>query len=146
MITPRPSGVVAVACLVLLDSNGCVLVSKRAANKHLCGLWEFPGGKVEFGETPESALRREIVEELDYNLGDLTPLTPVQHTYPFATIQLYPFLAQCAQRPTLLLSDHSEVRWIYPQEGHDLQWAEADLPVLSELVQLTGHYTMETGE
>lgn len=70
-----------VAVGVILDPRGNILLTCRAADAHQGGLWEFPGGKVEAGETLEHALARELAEELDINTGRTTPLLEVRHNY-----------------------------------------------------------------
>lgn len=122
-----------VTCLVLLDASGAVLATRRPQEKQLGGLWEFPGGKVEPGEDPEAALRREILEELALRVGPVQPMDPVVHGYPFGTIRLLPFL-HCGARPTSIrLLEHSEYRWVTPRTWLELEWAPADLPVLSQI-------------
>ncbi len=78
------TGIVLVAACVLLDGDGRLLIAKRPEGRSLAGLWEFPGGKVEDGETPEGALVRELAEELgiDIAVADLAPLTFASHSYP----------------------------------------------------------------
>jgi len=122
-----------VACLVLMDADGCLLATRRPPGKALGGLWEFPGGKVEAGEHAADALRREIREELHLELDDLQPLPPVEHTYPFGAILLLPFLARCGKRPPIHLSEHDAHIWIAPAAAPTLPWAPADLPVLEQL-------------
>lgn len=124
---------IAVSCLILLDAGGTFLATQRPPGKSLGGLWEFPGGKVEQDESPESALRREIQEELHLAVDSLQPLTPVIHHYEFATIRLIPFLALCETRPTFKLVEHSAACWVDANTANSLQWAPADLPILNEL-------------
>ena len=76
----RRSRILVVAAIMI--RGGCVLLSRRPPGKHLAGLWEFPGGKVEERETPEEALVREIREELDLEIDDLRPYVFVHYDYP----------------------------------------------------------------
>ncbi len=122
-----------VVCLVLIDKQGAFLATQRPANKHLGLYWEFPGGKVEEGESPEDALRREIREELGVGIGELQPMPAVTHTYEFGTIRLLPFRATCTSRPRLTLTEHIDAKWINPSDGKSLQWAPADIPIIHEL-------------
>lgn len=127
---------ITVSCLVLLDRQNTFLATQRAAEKSLGGLWEFPGGKVEPGETAEEALRRELREELHLTVDRLLPLTPVIHHYDFGTIRLIPFQARCGLRPTLTLTEHIAAHWVDPEEARLLEWAPADLPILAEVIAL----------
>lgn len=123
-----------VVCLILENERGEILAVQRPPHKHLGGLWEFPGGKIEPGESPEQALRREIVEELHLTLGDiLRPLLPTEHVYDFDTVRLLPF-RHTAFRPVIHLTEHTASRWLAPTELHTLSWMPADLPILSHLV------------
>lgn len=104
-----------VAVGVILDAKGQVLVARRADQQHLGGLWEFPGGKVEPGETPETALIRELDEELGIQTWNscLAPLTFASHSYD-AFHLLMPLFA-CR-------------RWqgiVQPREGQQLAWVRA---------------------
>ncbi len=124
-----------VVCAVIVDADGCLLAVQRPAGKSLAGLWEFPGGKVEEGESPEIALRRELREELDLDIatvGSFEPLTPVVHAYDFATIRLIPYLVRCETRPRLRMIEHADHRWISAGDS-SLEWAPADLPIVAEV-------------
>jgi 8-oxo-dGTP diphosphatase len=125
-----------VTCLIIADPGGCVLATRRPLDKALGGLWEFPGGKVEVGESGEEALRREILEELRLELGALQALTPVEHAYDFGTIRLLPFLACCQERPAIHLVEHMDSRWLAPVDFGSLEWAPADVPILGEIGKL----------
>lgn len=122
-----------VTCLILADPGGCVLATRRPLDKALGGLWEFPGGKVEAGESPGEALRREIREELILELGELEALTPVEHLYDFGSIRLLPFLARCPERPAIHLVEHTDARWLAPEDFGSVEWAPADVPILEEI-------------
>lgn len=124
-----------VVCLVLQDSSGAVLATLRPEGKALGSHWEFPGGKVESGESPENALRREIEEELCFSVTDLRPLPGVRHTYDFGEIYLMPFLSECRQRPDFHLAEHAEARWVSLSDWRKLKWAPADVPIVQSLEQ-----------
>lgn len=126
---------VSVVCLILQDQEGQVFIGKRPAHKRLGDLWEFPGGKVEPNEANELALRREIQEELGIEIGELEPLPPVDHVYPFGPICLFPFIACCSQRPALQLTEHSEAQWITLRDWQSLEWVPADVPVIRALLE-----------
>lgn len=122
-----------VTCLILVAPDGCVFATRRPLHKSLGGFWEFPGGKVEAGESPEEAIRREIREELHLELGLLEALTPVEHKYDFGRIRLLPFLARCRSRPAVHLVEHIDARWIATADFATLEWAPADVPILGEI-------------
>lgn len=129
---PEPAPI-NVACLILKDATGAILATRRPRHKTLGGHWEFPGGKLDPGETAEAALRREIHEELQLELGALLPLAPVVHHYEFGTIRLLPFLSHCSARPRLHPTEHEEVRWVSLAEAEHLTWTPADVPILADL-------------
>lgn len=134
---------VAVSCLILLDAQKSFLATQRSPTKSLGGLWEFPGGKVEEGESSEAALRRELGEELNLHVDALRPLTPITHHYDFGSIRLIPFLARCDVRPVLQLLEHSAAQWVTGEKATSLEWAPADLPILAELLSLLPEMDLE---
>lgn len=106
-----------------------VLACRKAPGKSLAGMWEFPGGKIEPGESPEEALARELEEELSLaaTVGD--KVTTTIHTYDFATIELTTFLCTI-QSGELALTDHDAIRWVTASEARTLEWAPADIPAV----------------
>ncbi len=120
-----------VTCVVLLH-EGKVMAAQRAAQMDLPGCWEFPGGKVEEGESPETCLIREVLEELSINIRIKGALTPILHAYPSKTIQLLPFLATW-DSGTIRLAEHAQLRWLGREELYSVDWAPADLPIVHEL-------------
>ena len=121
-----------VTCVVLLH-EGKVMAAQRAAHMDLPGCWEFPGGKVEEGESPESCLVREVLEELSITIRITGALPPVTHAYPSKTIQLLPFLATW-NSGTIHLSEHAQLRWLAREELLSVDWAPADLPIVHDLL------------
>lgn len=124
-----------VVCGVIQNPEGAYLACLRPAGKHLGGLWEFPGGKVDPGESPEAALVRELAEELAVQVEVLSPLTPVVWNYGETTIRLCPFLCRIVSGDLQAL-EHEQVLWVFPADFDSLMWAPADVPVLRELLSV----------
>ena len=121
-----------VVCALIEDAAGRVLVAQRPAHKHLGGQWEFPGGKVEPGETPEVALVREIREELGCEITVGRALLRCRHDYGAAAgcIELIPFVARLAPgSPPPVPAEHAALRWLPPAGLAGLPLAPADRPV-----------------
>lgn len=123
-----------VVCAIIRRA-GCpatCLVTRRAlTDPNLPGKWEFPGGKVEVGEVPEQALLREIREELGIVVEIQGRMTPVTHSYPARSIRLIPYLCQLNRGEPKPL-EHDELRWLLPEALDEMDWAEADLPIVAE--------------
>jgi 8-oxo-dGTP diphosphatase len=125
--TPVP-----VVCAVIENGAGQVLVAQRPAHKQLPLKWEFAGGKVEPGESPEAALRREIREELACDLTALRALPRSVHDYGAFAIEMIPFVCRLADgSPAPHPHEHVAVRWVAPGELAGLDLAAADLPVVA---------------
>lgn len=125
---------VPVVCAIILDRDGRVLLAQRPAHKHLALKWEFPGGKVEAGESAEHALVREIREELACTLTISRALPRFTHAYPAAVIEMIPFLCtltadSAAPHP----HEHAALRWVPPAELSTFDLAAADLPIVAAL-------------
>ena len=121
-----------VVCGVIEDLEGRFLACLRPQGKHLGGLWEFPGGKVDPGETPVAALLRELHEELSVDAEVISPLTPVIWAYPERTIRLLPFRCRIIGG-ALHAHEHEQLLWCAPENFYTLPWAAADLPILREI-------------
>ncbi len=119
-----------VACAII-EQEGSVLAAQRSATMTLPLKWEFPGGKIENDETPEECLHRELQEELGISVGIVTPLSPATHRYPDFTVTLYPFTCRLTGG-TITMYEHHALNWIEPFRMPELDWAAADLPVISE--------------
>lgn len=122
-----------VACAVLED-RGMVLAAQRSRSMSMPLKWEFPGGKLHQGESPEECLSRELEEELGIRVRIVKPLPPVIHRYPEFTIELIPFVCTLAGgklRPT----EHSAIAWLPPRVLPELDWAAADIPVVASYLE-----------
>lgn len=129
-----------VAAGVLRDGEGRVLVSRRLAGRHLAGMWEFPGGKIEPGESPEAALARELEEELGITLGPSRPLAAVRHEYPEKIVRLCLYeVHSFSGSPSG--AEGQEIRWVKPDALGALEMPAADRPLV-RLLDLDGHYSI----
>lgn len=95
--------------------------------------WEFPGGKVEMGETPEEALHRELLEEMDYDVRVGRHLCTVEHTYPDFAITMAAYMCE-ADSHEFRMKEHSASLWVKPEMLLDLPWCEADRPIAECLI------------
>lgn len=127
-----PASALPVVCALIEDAAGRVLVAQRPAHKHLALKWEFPGGKVEAGETPERALIREIGEELGCAIDGLRPLPRSRHDYGAVRIEMIPFVCQLtAGSPPPHPREHAAVRWAEVAALDGLDLAAADVPIVA---------------
>ena len=110
-----------------------VLACRKAPGTSLAGYWEFPGGKIEPGESAEQALAREIAEELSLRTRVGEKITTTTHEYDFATIELTTYYCEILDGTPQLL-DHDETRWVRKEEALSLQWAPADIPAVNMVV------------
>ena len=119
-----------VTCAII-ERDGLVLAAQRSAVMSLPLKWEFPGGKIHPGESPEECLRRELLEELGIHVRVGKILPPSTHQYPAVIVTLYPFV--CAiESGEIVLHEHAAITWLPAEELHSLDWADADLPVVEE--------------
>ena len=126
--------VVEVVCALIEDDAGRLLLARRPAHKHLGGLWEFPGGKVEAGEQPAAALVREIGEELGCVAVPGEPLQAVTHAYATVTVRLSPFLARLVPGAEPVAREHEALRWVTREEIGGVSMPAADEPIVAEWV------------
>jgi len=109
-----------------------ILVARRGPGGEAGDLWEFPGGKVEPGETPEQALVREIAEELGCEVEVGAHVTTTIHEYDAVVVSLSTYLCALVDG-TPSTSEHAELAWVQPSELHVLEWAPADVPAVDIL-------------
>ena len=126
-----------VAAVALVDVDGRVLIAKRPEGKTLAGLWEFPGGKVEAHEQPESALIRELKEELAIDVTEacLAPLTFASHSYGDFHL-LMPLYVCRRWKGLVTAAEGQELKWVSPVKLRDYPMPPADLPLIPHLIDL----------
>ena len=122
---------VLVAAVALIDADGRVLLAQRPEGKSLAGLWEFPGGKIEPGETPEAALIRELHEELaiDTEASCLAPLTFASHSYDDFHL-LMPLFACRRWKGIVQPMEGQRLAWVRAQDLRSYEMPPADLPLI----------------
>lgn len=125
-----------VAC-ALVDTDRRVLIAQRPEGKHMANMWEFPGGKIEPGETPEAAIIRELREELDVETKEacLAPLSFASHTYEHMHL-LMPLYVCRRWQGTPTAKEHQALKWVRPQALRDYAMPPADEPLIAALCDL----------
>ena len=132
-----------VSAVALIDRDGRVLLAQRPEGKPMAGLWEFPGGKIEPSETPETALIRELDEELGINTNTscLAPLSFARHSYSASdnrtAFHLLMMLYVCRRwqgRPQPI--EGGALKWVRPQKLRDYPMPDADIPLIAALQDL----------
>jgi 8-oxo-dGTP diphosphatase len=133
---PQGAGgpLVLVAAVALVDADGRVLLAERPAGKAMAGLWEFPGGKLKPGETPEAALTRELAEELgiDVHQSCLAPFTFASHAYPDFHL-LMPLYVCRKWRGIVTAREGQRLAWVRPERLADYKMPPADAPLVALL-------------
>jgi 8-oxo-dGTP diphosphatase len=119
-----------VTCAIIHNEKGEIFVAQRSQFMDLPLKWEFPGGKIELNETPEECLIREIKEELDIKITVIESLPSSKHSYPTITINLIPFICKYIGGE-ILLREHVNFQWLNKNDLLDLDWAEADVPIVN---------------
>jgi 8-oxo-dGTP diphosphatase len=123
--------VITVVAVALIRADGAILLTQRPEGKAMAGLWEFPGGKLEPGETPEQALVRELQEELNISVHSsaLHPLTFASHTYDSFHL-LMPVYTCKEWSGTVSPQENQAMEWVMPDQLADYPMPEADLPLI----------------
>lgn len=128
---------VKVVAAVIIDANNRVLCTQRPDNKYsyLSKKWEFPGGKIEEGETQETALIREIKEELNLDIEIAEHFLTIEHEYPDFKLTMYSYTCS-SKNTTVTLLEHLNYLWLEKFELRTLDWAAADIPIVQKLMNL----------
>ena len=114
----------------VITSDGLVMCAQRGPDGNLPGLWEFPGGKIEPGETKQDALTREITEELGCSIEVGREVTTTTHLYEFGEVTLTTYYCLLAAG-TPTLTEHVAIKWLTPDELDTIRWAPADIPAVT---------------
>jgi 8-oxo-dGTP diphosphatase len=132
-----PDKIVYVVAVALVDRDGRVLLAQRPPGKKMAGLWEFPGGKIEPGETPEAALVREIKEEMDIDTQEscLAPLTFVSHGYDDFHLFMPVFVCRVWKGAPVAREGQS-FAWVYPKDFDKYPMPPADIPLIPVMREL----------
>ncbi|MGJ1433680.1 (deoxy)nucleoside triphosphate pyrophosphohydrolase [Sphingobacterium spiritivorum] len=121
-----------VTCAIIIHQEK-ILICQRSEKMKLPLKWEFPGGKIEPGESKKDCLIREIKEELHLHIEVNEALKMVEHHYTDFSLQLFPFV--CSVRGGQLTpQEHAQVLWVSKQQLMDYDWAEADIPIVKEFL------------
>jgi len=134
---PDPKPILLVSAIALIDADGRVLISQRPVGKHMAGLWEFPGGKLGIGETPEAALIREVREELGIDIEEscLAPISFASHAYGDFHL-LMPLYVCRIWSGKVRARENQVLRWVRPAKLGDWPMPPADVPLVAALRDL----------
>jgi mutator protein MutT len=116
----------------IIRNDGKILITKRRDNVHLANLWEFPGGKVEAGESLEGALQREILEEIGIKIRVNSEFLIIDHDYPTKSVRLHFFDCSVLEGVPSPL-DVADLRWVTPENLDDYEFPPADGQLISKL-------------
>lgn len=119
-------------CAAVIEHQGKTLLTERPSNKQQGGFWEFPGGKIDPGESPHHSLRRELREELAIEIKVGPVLETVYHRYEWGSVLIIAYLCswQSGELTHLEVSDHA---WVTPEQFKDYKILPADQPILNKL-------------
>ena len=119
----------------IIKKGDKIFITKRSYGE-FADMWEFPGGKIELGETQEAALIREIKEELELDITNLNYLTTVEYDYPNFHLTMHCFICEICGG-TLNLNAHNDAKWVLIEELSSQKWVSADVEVVEKLVAVT---------
>jgi 8-oxo-dGTP diphosphatase len=122
-----------VAAIVLYDDLILCVQRPESSLEYISKKFEFPGGKVEVGESFEQALRRELIEELNLIVDIKSHYLTVVHQYPDFELTMHSFICE-SNTPNVTLNEHLEFKWLSINNLLDLDWAQADIPIVNKLI------------
>ena len=120
-----------VVAAIIRDGNGRIFATQRGYGPYKDG-WEFPGGKIEEGETPQNALKREIREELDAEIRVGEPAGHIEYDYPEFHLSMDCFFCTLLSE-SMTLKEHEAAKWLSPEELDSVAWLPADLSLIEHL-------------
>jgi 8-oxo-dGTP diphosphatase len=123
-----------VAAIIKQEDKILCVQRGNAKYEYLSYKWEFPGGKIEGGETEEEAIQREIMEELGMLISIEDKLMTVQHEYPDFNLTMHIFMCSSADQP--VLNEHVDFKWSKSYELSQFYWAAADIPVVKQYIEI----------
>lgn len=127
---------VVAAIIKAVNENGeTIIFATQRGYGDFKGGWEFPGGKIESGETPQEALKREIIEELDTEVSVGELMDTVEYDYPQFHLSMDCFLCQIV-RGNLVLKEHEAARWLTKDELNNVEWLPADITLIEKIRNL----------
>ncbi|PLR71042.1 (deoxy)nucleoside triphosphate pyrophosphohydrolase [Bacillus sp. UMB0728] len=119
----------------VIFKDGKILCAQRGTEKSLPLLWEFPGGKIEEGEKPEDALKREIKEEMRCTIEIGEQIEHTVYEYDFGIVHLTTYYCQLVEGEPVL-TEHAAIKWLAPNELSTLEWAPADIPAIDKIAKV----------
>ena len=128
----KPAELPLAVCAAVIEHEGKILLTERPAEKQHGGFWEFPGGKIDPGESPHNALKRELHEELDVNIEVGPVFETVYHHYGWGSVLIIAYLCRwrSGEIKHLEVADHA---WVAPEKFADYKILPADQPILQKL-------------
>lgn len=125
-----------VVCAIVSNDNEILCMQKGLTKfEYTSYHWEFPGGKIETGESPQEALHRELLEEMEYDIVVGECICSIDHTYPDFSITMQAYMCHADTR-SFKMKEHVDYKWLKLSQLHDLQWCDADTPIVCQLSNL----------
>lgn len=120
----------------IIQHNDKILCVQRGENKlpYISKKYEFPGGKIEQGESKEETIKREIREELNMEISVIKEFITVNHEYPDFILTMHSYICSC-ENTSVTLTEHIDYKWLSIGEMEELDWAAADIPIVNKLVK-----------
>ncbi len=120
---------------IIRNSEGHILSTRRKSDDVHGGGWEFPGGKIEYNEQPEEALKREIVEELGIDIEIQSIFDAIQHEYEDFAVFIIFYLCSVKSEQKLSLNAHDKILWLPPQRLKDVEFLPADIRTVEKIME-----------